>query len=391
MLVTVISVIILACATAWFAIPAIINVAGLKQLFDDPAQEERKIHTQQTPNLGGIAIFSSFLISSGLFLNYELMSYANYLLASGVIIFTIGLKDDLVGLDPYKKFAAQLLAAFIITYMADIRLTSFYGFLGIYDIDPVLSYAVSGLLFIFIVNSFNLIDGIDGLVASIGLVVAATYGVIFYLMDQQGFAVISFALVGALIGFLRFNISPAKIFMGDAGSYTLGFLVAVLTLKFIELNKFDAVTNPAPYIKSAPAVALAILVVPVFDTIRVFFIRLVKGRSPFSADRNHLHHRLIDDLRLSHTRASFILATVNVLFILMAFNLQRIGTMELLITVFLVAQMINVVLWLYDVRSGRQSDRTIPPLPDGKKKSDPKSRDEERKAVEELLKNIKEN
>ncbi|HYH57496.1 MAG TPA: undecaprenyl/decaprenyl-phosphate alpha-N-acetylglucosaminyl 1-phosphate transferase, partial [Anseongella sp.] len=137
----------MAIAITWFAVPPIIRVARIKKLYDEPF-ELRKIHKHRIPSLGGIAIFTSFMITCGLFMA-DHMPYASYLLASGVIIFTIGLKDDLVGLDPYKKFAAQILAAFIIAYLADIRITSFYGIMGIYDISRELSYAISILFIVF--------------------------------------------------------------------------------------------------------------------------------------------------------------------------------------------------------------------------------------------------
>lgn len=347
-------------AIAWFAIPPIIRVARIKKLYDEPT-ELRKIHKRRIPSLGGIGIFSSFLITCGLFMDAQ-SPYANYLLASGVIIFTIGLKDDLVGMDPYKKFAAQIIAALIIACLADIRITSFYGIFGIYDISNPLSYLVTVLFIVFTINSFNLIDGIDGLAGSIGAIVCTTFGIVFYQTGNSGFALIAFSLVGAVFGFMRFNVSPARIFMGDSGSYTIGFVIAVLTILFVETNKFNVITNPHPFVKSVPAVALGVLIIPLFDTIRVFFIRLVKGSSPFIADRNHLHHRLID-IGLTHTQATLALSMVNVLFVIMAFQLQDIGALELTIVILLLAQSINVTLWLYDVRLKKSAKKALD-LPD---------------------------
>ncbi|WP_158640671.1 MraY family glycosyltransferase [Anseongella ginsenosidimutans] len=313
--------------------------------------------------------------------------YANYLLASGVIIFTIGLKDDLVGMDPYKKFAAQILAAFIIAYLADIRITSFYGMLGIYDISKELSYAVSILFIVFTTNAFNLIDGIDGLAGSIGIIVCSTFGIVFYQMGDTGFALIAFALIGAILGFMRFNVSPAKIFMGDSGSYTIGFVIATLAILFVELNKYDLTVNPQPFVKSVPAVALGVLIIPIFDTIRVFFMRIVKGTSPFIADRNHLHHRLID-IGLSHTQATLALSGVNIFFVLLAFQLQYIGTLELVIIVLLLAQSINVALWLYDIRVRKIARKTLD-LPEITpfRKAEYENAAERKTFVEELLNN----
>lgn len=372
-------------AIAWFAIPPIIKVARIKKLYDEPG-ELRKIHKRRIPSLGGIAIFTSFLITCGLFTASQ-ADYANYLLAGGVIIFTIGLKDDLVGMDPYKKFAAQILAACIIACLADIRITSFYGVFGIYDIPQALSYAVSILFIVFTINAFNLIDGIDGLAGSIGAVVCTTFGIIFYQMGNMGFALIALALVGALLGFMRFNVSPAKIFMGDSGSYTTGFVIAILTILFVELNRYDASANPFPFVRSVPAVALGILIIPIFDTVRVFIIRIVNGKSPFIADRNHLHHRLID-IGLSHIQTTLILSGINILFVVLAFQLQHIGSLELMITLLLLAQTLNVGLWLYDMRLRKHARKTLD-LPEitSLRKTGYDSAAEREPFVEELLNN----
>lgn len=341
---------------AWFAIPPIIRVARIKKLYDEPI-ELRKIHKRRIPSLGGIAIFSSFLMTCGLFSTTQL-PYANYLLSGGVIIFTIGLKDDLVGMDPYKKFAAQILAALIIAYLADIRITSFYGLFGIYEIPDLLSYAVTILFIVFTINAFNLIDGIDGLAGGIGTVVCATFGLVFYQMGNMGFALVALTLVGALLGFLRFNISRARIFMGDSGSYTTGFVIAILSILFVELNKFDPSTNPFPFVKSVPAVAMGVLIIPLFDTIRVFVIRLARGGSPFVADRNHVHHRLID-VGLSHTQATGLLTGINVLFVILAFQLQELGSLPLMIVLLALAQALNTGLWLYDLQLRKRARKAL--------------------------------
>lgn len=347
---------ILATGIAWFAIPPIIRVARIKKLYDEPI-ELRKIHKRRIPSLGGIAIFSSFLMTCGLFSTTQL-PYANYLLSGGVIIFTIGLKDDLVGMDPYKKFAAQILAALIIAYLADIRITSFYGLFGVYEIPDLLSYAVTILFIVFVINAFNLIDGIDGLAGGIGAVVCATFGVVFYQMGNMGFALVALTLVGALLGFLRFNISRARIFMGDSGSYTTGFVIAILSILFVELNKFDPSTNPFPFVKSVPAVAMGVLIIPLFDTIRVFVIRLARGGSPFVADRNHVHHRLID-VGLSHTQATGLLTGINVLFVILAFQLQELGSLPLMIVLLALAQALNTGLWLYDLQLRKRARKAL--------------------------------
>ncbi len=340
------------CIVTLYAVPSLIKLAYKKRLFDDPALEERKIHKYRTPNLGGIAVLISFAFTACLCIPGNILPYANYIFASGLLIFSVGLKDDLAALNPYKKFLGQAVTALIVVYFADIRLTSFYGVFGIHDIHPVVSYPFTSLLIVFIINAFNLIDGINGLLGSVSMIVSLTFGYIFFQMEEYGLAILAASMAGSVLGFLRYNMGKARIFMGDAGAYTIGFIVSVLAIQFIELNKAGA--GPAlvdSFTQAIPTVAItiAILVVPIFDTLRVIVIRLSQGKSPFMADRNHLHHRLLDT-GMSHTQATLALSAFNILIIGTALTFHFIGTLELLILIGLVALLMNTMLWLYDVR-----------------------------------------
>ena len=338
------------CIITLYAVPSLIKLAYQKRLFDDPALEERKIHKYRTPNLGGIAVLTSFAFTACLCVPGSILPYANYIFASGLLIFLVGLKDDLAALNPYKKFLAQSITALIVVYFADIRLTSFYGVFGIHEIDPVVSYPFSTLLIVFIINAFNLIDGINGLLGSVSLVVSLTFGYIFFQMQEYGLAILAVSMAGSVLGFLRYNVGKARIFMGDAGAYTIGFIISVLAIQFIELNKpSEIIPLVESFGQSVPAIAIAILIIPIFDTLRVIVIRLVQGKSPFMADRNHLHHRLLDT-GMTHTQATMVLSAFNILMIGTALSFQYIGTVELLILIGLVALLMNTMLWLYDVR-----------------------------------------
>jgi len=347
------------CIITLYAVPSLIKLAYKKRLFDDPALEERKIHKYSTPNLGGIAVLTSFAFTACLCIPGNILPYANYIFASGLLIFLVGLKDDLAALNPYKKFLAQTITALIVVYFADIRLTSFYGVFGIYDIHPVVSYPFSSLLIVFIINAFNLIDGINGLLGSVSMIVGLTFGYIFFQMEEYGLAILAISMAGSVLGFLRFNLGKARIFMGDAGAYTIGFIVSVLAIQFIELNKAsEAASLVNSFSHSVPAVAIAILIIPIFDTLRVIVIRLTQGKSPFIADRNHLHHRLLDT-GMTHTQATLVLSAFNILMIGTALSFQFIGTVELLILIGLVALLMNTMLWLYDVRQVIARTQTV--------------------------------
>lgn len=292
-------------------IPSIIKVARQKGLFDEP-NEIRKIHRTSIPTLGGVAIFAGVLISATIYIDFTRVPGLSYGVAALLLLFFTGVKDDIIPLSPNKKLIAELLAAGIIVIRCDIRLTSMYGFCWVYE----LSYPVSILLSIFtllvIINAMNLIDGINGLAGGIGLIVSAVFGYLFYLMGQMEMALLTFALCGALIGFLRFNLTnQAQIFMGDTGSLIIGLLLGIFTIKFIELNR---ITGTLFHPEFAPIFAFSLLIIPLYDTLRVFVVRLNKGKSPFSGDRNHLHHLLIDS-GLDHWQASILLYHINILFV----------------------------------------------------------------------------
>ena len=298
--------------------PSFIKIAELKHLFDDPS-EDRKVHTRKVPLMGGMMIFAGTLFSFLLWLPTNEMGVIKYLVPSLLIMFFVGMKDDIIGTAPVKKLAAHLIVACIMVLMADVRLTSLHGLFGVREIPEWAGIMLSVFTFIVIINAFNLIDGVDGLAAGVGFIAATIFGLWFYYAGDMIYAVLSFALAGALLGFLRFNFNPAKIFMGDSGSLTIGFLFAVLAIEMIE---YDAQGLPS-IIKniSKPIFAMSIIVYPLIDTARVFTLRALKGVSPFTADRNHIHHRLID-LGMSHKQTAMTIYIFNFLIIIAAVMCQ---------------------------------------------------------------------
>ncbi|WP_256003234.1 MraY family glycosyltransferase [Pedobacter deserti] len=334
-----------------FAIPPVITVAFRKRLFDSPS-ELRKVHKRIVPNFGGIAIFTGFLFSSAFFIPTSLLPEANLLMAAGLILFMTGLKDDVVGLSPTIKFAAQFANAFIIAVVANLRIENLHGLFNLYELNYYASVTLTVLFIVGVVNAYNLIDGIDGLAASLGVMFSLLFAYFFYRSGELGWAYLSISLTGALIGFLFFNVTPARIFMGDSGSLMIGFLAAVLSLKLLNTLEGQAVFAGTVRITSDIALVLAMLIVPIFDTLRVFTLRILKNSSPFTADSNHLHHRLLF-LGLSHMQSTLILVVLNTLFIIVAIALQDLGNTQLTSLIVLCILSVNGLLSLYIERYKR--------------------------------------
>lgn len=309
---------IVAFGITYFSIPAIIRLSLLKRLYDQP--DERKKHASRISPLGGMAIFGGMIISFVFFTAHLANPALNSVLVALFILFITGVKDDLYPLVPYKKMIGQILAVAIIVGQGDIRLVSFYGLFGVNDLPYWVSLALSVFFFLAIINSFNFIDGINGLSSGIGVVVSSTYALWFAHLGEDLFLILALSILGSQIAFLRYNLVRARIFMGDSGSMILGFLVALLTIYFLQANELSEVF----VLKKIDALvfAFAVLIIPVVDTLRVILIRVfILKRSPFAADRNHIHHALLD-IGLSHAQASLTLMGVNIAFVIGAFILN---------------------------------------------------------------------
>lgn len=318
---------ITAFTLTYLAIPSVIGVARVRKLYDSP--NARSAHDEPTPSLGGVAIFAGAICGIILWAPVRTFGMLQYVLAAMVIIFLIGVKDDLVPLSPAKKLFGQILAALILAYKSHVKISGFYGVFGVYELPELLSFILSVLVIVGIVNAFNLIDGINGLAGSIGLLACATLGLWFFITGFMEFAVLAFSLAGALIAFLKYNFTPARIFMGDTGAMLTGTVCAVLAIKFMELN---AEIPAGGFLKfdSAPAIAVAVLILPVFDTLRVLTHRLRRGQSPFHPDRSHIHHQLLD-AGLTHMQATAVLVGLNVLILVWVAALHTWGTSWLLL------------------------------------------------------------
>ena len=308
-----------AFSITYLAIPAIMRVAAEKKLFDLP--DARKIHTRPIASLGGVGIFIGFLLALLLTFSGKEATEFQFYFASALVIFFLGLKDDILIISATKKILGQLAAAAIIIHLGGVRIESMHGFMGLEKLPEVWSYFVSYITIIVVVNAYNLIDGIDGLAGSLGIVTTSVFGTYFLMAELPVYAMLSFAMAGSLAAFLFFNFNPAKIFMGDSGSLLLGLLNAILVIKFITVADAPGAYLP---VTSAVAIGFSILIVPLLDTLRVFSIRILQGRSPFTPDRNHIHHLLLDR-GLNHRQVTFSCVGLNISFITMAYFGRTLG------------------------------------------------------------------
>jgi UDP-GlcNAc:undecaprenyl-phosphate GlcNAc-1-phosphate transferase len=344
-----------ALVVAILSTPALIKVAYLKRLVDEPG-EERKLHFRRIPTIGGIIIFAGTLFAYLMWYPFEeaadvgqlsrALKDFQYIGATMILLFFIGIKDDIIGTAPVKKLAGHLIVAFILVIMGDIRITSMHGIFGIEALPEWGSIFLSIMTYTVIVNAINLIDGVDGLAGGVGVIAASAMGTWFMLAGADGYAVLAFALSGSLLGFLFFNFAPAKIFMGDSGSLTIGLILSILAIKLIEFP-VDQLPNDLLGI-SKPVFAMAALVYPLIDTLRIFTYRIVRGMSPFSADRNHIHHRLLD-LGLGHRKTVLLVYVTSVFIILLSTSIQQDPSMVMIITAsvaIVVSQIPGLVLML---------------------------------------------
>lgn len=355
-------ILILGALTAFlvvvFTMPSLIKVARMKHLVDEPS-EARKQHTRSVPTIGGIIIFAAIIFTYALWFpeariigasgeDYEALYLAmgaaysdlKYLIAAMVLLFFIGVKDDIIGFSPVKKLVGHMVVGYILVVMAGIRITDMQGVLGFYELPESISIAFSFFVYIVLVNAFNLIDGVDGLAGGIGLIAALAFGTWLLLAGDVALALLAFVLAGALAGFLIFNSHPARIFMGDSGSLMIGAILAVLAIRVLDHD----VSKLPLYLKqvSKPIFVMSVLAYPLVDTLRIFVYRISRGISPFAADRNHIHHRLLA-IGLGHRGTTFSLYAYAVAIIALSLVTRswhpNIGLMVLGTTAFVLAML----------------------------------------------------
>ncbi len=289
----------------WLGIPAIVQIVRKYKIYQKP--KARDLHQRRIPKLTGILFYFALLLTSLAFLPYTEPKRLVLMLCSASLIVFLGIRDDVFEMGPYFKLFIQIFAISFFIFGDHLVIQQFYGFLGLNNLPLYLAYPLTYFVGVFMINAFNLCDGIDGLAGLLGIVMLSCYGFIFYLFGDVLFFSYSLTLIGCLIAFLRFNFSEnKKVFMGDTGSLFLGFIFFVFTLQIITND--NALVDTFFLSRELLFVStLCIFIVPIIDTGSIFFYRILNGVSPFKADNNHLHH-LVLSVTKSHAFTSIIIS-----------------------------------------------------------------------------------
>ena len=322
-----------AFAISFLFMPMLINILQEGQVLDEGGK--RKIHKGNIPAMGGIVIFIAFTFSVLAWLPTNPFFDSKYLLGAISLIALLGIRDDFSPVLPKQKLLVQLIAAGIIIFLVDIRIYSFFGFLGIEIIPDWLSYIITILFIVFITNAFNLIDGIDGLAGTIGSVSLCFFGVWLYFAGYPAHSIIAITLVGSILGFLFYNWHPASIFMGDTGSLVIGFILSICSIWVINLNA-SLPEESWSHLDAPLSLVLGVLLFPVFDTIRVFILRIRKGLSPFKPDKRHTHHQVLRMVK-DHSKATIIITSAYVTVLILTMALAKIVSDNILIPIIFIS------------------------------------------------------
>ena len=280
------------------------TIAFKRKLFDEI--DERKIHKGVVPRLGGIAFLPAFIFSfcivAGYNIRFSMPGFSSYfttsltpvffLLCSLMLMYLVGIADDLIGVRYRAKFVFQIIAGALVI-LSGCWISNLYDFLAIGEIPSIAGWILTVMVIIYIINAINLIDGIDGLASGLSAIALAFYSYIFFMSEKYIYALLAGATLGTLIPFFYYNVFGSserhtKIFMGDTGSLTIGMMLAFLTIEI-----FNIPPDSTPYGDNLFIVAIAPIILPCFDVLRVFTHRVRNGNNPFLPDKCHIHHKLL--------------------------------------------------------------------------------------------------
>lgn len=326
----------------WLGMPLVVRIAKAKGFVVRP--NKRMSHTGEIPNIGGLNIYFSVMLSYLLF-DFSHIAGNQFFLIGIAAIMAIGFIDDVLVLTPLSKLLGEAFAGIALIGFSDLRITHLHGLFGIEQIGVIPSYLISLFILIGIINAINLIDGVDGLASGLGILYCLFFAVYFHLVGSTSWSILAICMIGALAVFFIYNVfgHREKIFMGDSGSLLLGYLITAFVFRFCEQNAYHFVPE-IYHMDAAPVVAICVLTVPIFDTIRVSLTRIKQHRSPFNPDKNHIHHLLLRT-GLNHIQTTCVLLSVSLVFIALAIIGRNWNMWVLLISDFALATALTLLLW----------------------------------------------
>ncbi|MDE5733542.1 MAG: undecaprenyl/decaprenyl-phosphate alpha-N-acetylglucosaminyl 1-phosphate transferase [Duncaniella sp.] len=329
-------------------IPEILLIAYRRNLFDEV--DERKIHKGSIPRLGGIAFEPVILLSIALvFGGNILFGYSGFVipfasdailmiaaLCSIQMLYLVGMADDLIGIKYRAKFVVQIICA-VLLLAGGCWFNTFAGAAGISELSPWIGYPFTAVVIVFLINAINLIDGIDGLASGLSSIASAIYGISFLYLGRYDLAILSFATLGVLVPFFYFNVfgdvnKHSKIFMGDTGSLTIGLILSILGIKLYTTPMCDVIDFKPAVLAFSP------LIIPCFDVLRVYTLRIRQHRSPFLPDKSHIHHKFLAAGMKPRT-AMVTIISISAMFCLVNLGLSNFLDINLIIA-------LDIIFWL---------------------------------------------
>lgn len=335
---------------AVYSIQRIVKFAGSRNLYDIP--DERKIHTRKISNLGGVGVFMASMFSYFAFSNIPFYPRPDTLFSVSILLFFIGLKDDLEPVTPLRRLFYEAICAGFIIYFTDVRVPSLFGIFGIYELPYWLSCIFTVVFLIGCINAYNMIDGIDGLLGSLSMLGIGIFAFMFMSAGLFLWTLLCASILGALLGFLIYNWHPARIFMGNGGSMFIGTIFACLSLRFMQLGEINLPyfgSNFQLEILMPHTMALSVIAIPIFDMLSVFIIRLCNKQSPFKADKRHTHHRLMD-IGLSQRKTVLVMVVANLAIVVFAYFVQDTGALRSLLYTILFCSFLQAILLFFHWR-----------------------------------------
>lgn len=301
---------VVAFFTVWMAFPSVLRMARVWKVYDNP--DARKLQRKPVPVMGGVAVYLGILIGSALLLCISYSKALALMLAAMTILLVVGVIDDRKNLPASLRFVLEIGVVAVLAHGNGNMIDNLHGLWGVYELPTWLAYTLSIITGVGIINAINLIDGVDGYSSGFAVLACLLFGIVYYVARIPGMAIVCLIAMGSVVPFFLHNVfgKKTKMFIGDGGTLMLGTLMTAFVFSILKGDSVCAKLETSGF--GLIPFCLAVLTVPVFDTLRVMFWRILKGTSPFKPDKTHLHHLFID-LGFSHIGTTAVILVTNCL------------------------------------------------------------------------------